>query len=116
MESHGTCGAFTDFRALDILPALAPWRKTAFQSGALPHFEELGAFADAFDALLADQPSASPYSTTGSNPATSLAPAPEIPHPALRQRENDRVSARGQTVLSQHGLLRLIGCRGWFSA
>lgn len=56
--SRGTRGSFTDFRALEILPALAPWRKTTFQSGALPHFEMVGAFTDAFDAFLADQPAA----------------------------------------------------------
>lgn len=56
--SHGRRGSFTDFRALEILPALAPWRKTVFQTGALPHFELTGAFTDAYDAFMAGRPAA----------------------------------------------------------
>ena len=85
--SHGVRGSFTDFAALEILPALCHWRKTAFHSGAMPHFEVMRAFAYAFDAFLAGRPSAS-GERTGGYPAAAHTPAPRPPLAVQRTREH----------------------------
>ena len=42
--SHGVRGDFTDYRGSAWVAARANWRISVFQTGALPHFEELEAF------------------------------------------------------------------------
>jgi pimeloyl-ACP methyl ester carboxylesterase len=52
--SHGTRGDFTDYRGMAVLKPARPWRRSVFQTGALPYFEVPEAFNCAWDAFLAD--------------------------------------------------------------
>ncbi len=50
--SHGLYGDFTDYQGMSLLGRLDHWQVTAFESGALPFFEEPGDFFAAFDTFL----------------------------------------------------------------
>lgn len=47
--SHGVRGDFTDYRGRALVAERPSWRFTVFQTGALPHFEQLDAFVAAYD-------------------------------------------------------------------
>jgi pimeloyl-ACP methyl ester carboxylesterase len=49
---HGVRGDFTDYRGMDMVPACAGWRRTVYQTGALPYFEVPEAFNADFDGFL----------------------------------------------------------------
>ena len=49
---HGTRGDFTDYRALDLVRDRSNWQVTVMQAGAMPYFEDLGAFMAAYRAIL----------------------------------------------------------------
>jgi pimeloyl-ACP methyl ester carboxylesterase len=49
---HGVRGDFTDYRGMDMVPACAGWRRTVYQTGALPYFEVREAFNADFDGFL----------------------------------------------------------------
>ena len=48
---HGTRGDFTDYRFAPRLAALRGWTVQVMETGALPYFERLAAFVDAYDAV-----------------------------------------------------------------
>lgn len=50
---HGVRGDFTDYRGMAVVPACARWRRTVYQTGALPYFEVPAAFNADFDRFLA---------------------------------------------------------------
>jgi len=50
--SHGVRGDFTDYRGMARVPACAGWRRTVYQTGALPYFEVPEAFHADFDSFL----------------------------------------------------------------
>ena len=50
---HGVRGDFTDYRAKSIVQGRSNWHFDIFQTGALPHFEQLEAMTAAYDAALA---------------------------------------------------------------
>lgn len=50
---HGTRGDFTDYRALDLVRDRPNWLVTVMQAGAMPYFEDIGAFMVAYRAFLA---------------------------------------------------------------
>ena len=49
---HGVRGDFTDYRGMAVVPACAGWRRTVYQTGALPYFEGPEAFYADFDNFL----------------------------------------------------------------
>lgn len=51
---HGTRGDFSDFSEADWTTQRDNWRVTAFQSGALPHFELPGKFFSEYERFLGD--------------------------------------------------------------
>jgi pimeloyl-ACP methyl ester carboxylesterase len=51
--SHGVRGDFTDYRGMDQVPACARWRRTVYQTGAMPYFEVPDAFNADFGKFLA---------------------------------------------------------------
>jgi pimeloyl-ACP methyl ester carboxylesterase len=51
--AHGTLGDFSDFRGSAWTRNRANWTVQAFDTGALPHFEQPAAFCDAYDRFLA---------------------------------------------------------------
>jgi len=53
--SHGMHGSFADFRALSQLTVNSVWRRSVFQTGAMPYFERPQAFCQAFDGFLERQ-------------------------------------------------------------
>ncbi len=53
---HGTRGDFRDFSEAQWTRQRNNWRIQAFDSGALPHFEQPDAFFQAYSAFLADPP------------------------------------------------------------
>jgi pimeloyl-ACP methyl ester carboxylesterase len=54
--THGVRGDFTDYSQTTVFSAKPNWRIQVFPTGALPHFELLDEFAQAYDAFLADAP------------------------------------------------------------
>ena len=50
--SHGVRGDFTDYRRQDLLAGRPNWRITAFATGAMPYFEQTGAFCAAYEDFL----------------------------------------------------------------
>ena len=50
---HGTRGDFTDYRALDLVRERSNWQVTVMQAGAMPYFEDIGAFMVDYRAFLA---------------------------------------------------------------
>jgi pimeloyl-ACP methyl ester carboxylesterase len=56
--SHGVRGDFTDYRGKVIVEAHPNWQFSVFPTGALPYFEVLGDFCQAFDRFLAGPPGA----------------------------------------------------------
>lgn len=50
---HGVRGDFVDYTYATTVDARPNWRRQVFPTGALPHFEEPGAFVAAYDAFLA---------------------------------------------------------------
>lgn len=48
---HGTRGDFTDYRALALVRKRPNWQVKVIQAGAMPYFEDLNAFSDAFRAF-----------------------------------------------------------------
>jgi pimeloyl-ACP methyl ester carboxylesterase len=54
--AHGVRGDFVDFTASAAFASLPNWRIETFQSGALPHFEDLPTFSRAYDDFLAVPP------------------------------------------------------------
>lgn len=50
--SHGRRGDFTDYRQLRPMAARRSWRVTGFDTGALPYFEDLEAFAAEYEAFM----------------------------------------------------------------
>ena len=55
---HGTKGDFTDYRALALVRKRPNWQVTVMQAGAMPYFEDLGAFMAGYKAFLAAAKSA----------------------------------------------------------
>jgi pimeloyl-ACP methyl ester carboxylesterase len=51
--AHATRGDFRDFSDVDWARARANWSVEAFDTGALPHFEETAAFLETYDGFLA---------------------------------------------------------------
>jgi hypothetical protein len=51
--AHGTRGDFSDFRGSDWTRNRGNWTVQAFDTGALPHFEQPAPFCDAYDRFLA---------------------------------------------------------------
>lgn len=51
--AHGTRGDFSDFRGADWTAARENWTVDAYETGALPFFEQPGPFLSALDAFLA---------------------------------------------------------------
>lgn len=49
---HGTRGDFTDYRALDLVRDRPNWQVTVMQAGAMPYFEDIGAFMAAYRAFM----------------------------------------------------------------
>jgi hypothetical protein len=49
---HGTRGDFTDYRALNLVRDRANWQVTVMQAGAMPYFEDIGAFMASYRAFL----------------------------------------------------------------
>jgi pimeloyl-ACP methyl ester carboxylesterase len=56
---HGTRGDFSDFSGADWARARPNWTLEPFATGALPHFEQPGAFLAAYERFLALQPHSS---------------------------------------------------------
>lgn len=54
---HGVRGDFTDYRGMAAVPACAGWRRTVYQTGALPYFEVPQAFNADFGKFLCAQDS-----------------------------------------------------------
>ena len=52
--SHGVRGDFTDYRQKNLLAARANWHFSVFKTGALPYFEALDPFTQAWDAFLSN--------------------------------------------------------------
>jgi hypothetical protein len=50
---HGTRGDFTDYRALDLVRDSPNWQVTVMQAGAMPYFEDIGAFMAAYRSFMA---------------------------------------------------------------
>jgi pimeloyl-ACP methyl ester carboxylesterase len=50
--SHGVRGDFVDYRKAKRMRTRSNWHFTVFETGALPHFEELEKFVAAYDAFL----------------------------------------------------------------
>lgn len=50
--AHGTKGDFADFSGADWTEARSNWERTAFDSGALPHFEVRDEFVRRYEAFL----------------------------------------------------------------
>ena len=49
---HGTRGDFTDYRALNLVRDRPNWQVTVLQAGAMPYFEDIGAFMASYRAFL----------------------------------------------------------------
>ena len=49
---HGTRGDFTDYRALSLVRDRPNWQVTVLQAGAMPYFEDIGAFMASYRAFL----------------------------------------------------------------
>ena len=49
---HGTRGDFTDYRALSLVRGRPNWQVTVLQAGAMPYFEDIGAFMASYRAFL----------------------------------------------------------------
>jgi pimeloyl-ACP methyl ester carboxylesterase len=58
--AHGVRGDFVDYSNETLVKGRANWTIKVFPTGALPHFEAKAAFLQAYDAFLADAPTASP--------------------------------------------------------
>jgi pimeloyl-ACP methyl ester carboxylesterase len=50
---HGTRGDFTDYRALELVRDRPNWHVTVMQAGAMPYFEDIGAFMTAYKVFMA---------------------------------------------------------------
>ncbi len=60
LVAHGTRGDFADFSGIGWTANRANWRIKAFETGALPHFEQPQMFIDVLDRFLGDPPNAVP--------------------------------------------------------
>ncbi|CAN5305163.1 alpha/beta fold hydrolase [soil metagenome] len=54
--SHGVRGDFTDYRGKSIVEHRSNWQFTTFPTGALPYFEQLHDFCNAYDRFLDSRP------------------------------------------------------------